>query len=446
MINKLSFPLKSSRIVNLKDPKASVIPVLDQWVNEGNTVRKALLRSLVNLMKGFNRFNHALQISQWMADRPNLTLSPSDVVVRLELVHRIYGSAHAEKYFEKLPDKFKCREVYCALLSGYVQESSVRKAEAIMEEMRAKGMANSCFPYNLLINLYPKNGDYEKINMLIQEMETNGVVRGAYTMSNLMAAYVAASNISGMERILNQIEKDPQLGNDWRVYSVAASGYLKFGLIEKALTMLRKLEDVMPLEKKTSAFDILVTLYGKTGKRDELYLVWNTYKPLIELKETSVMTMISSLSKLDDIKGAEKIFREWESQCMMYDFRVLNTLLFAYCRKGLLKKAEAAVEKAAKDRTPCASSWGILAMGYIEHNQMYKAVEMLKKALSISGQGWRPNSMTLTACLNFLEKQGDVEGVEEVTKLLKSLEPLNEVTKELGNFDEGYNIWINEDV
>ncbi|KAJ9170962.1 hypothetical protein P3X46_019020 [Hevea brasiliensis] len=412
------------RIERVRDPKASVAPVLEKWVSEGNTVQKEQLQFLVRRMKCYRRFNHALEISHWMTDRRYLPLSPIDTAVRLDLINRIYGSVHAETYFKKLSDKLKTYHVYGALLIGYVQENYVQKAEAIMQEMREKGMATSSFPYNILINLYAKTGDLKKIDILVQQMETSGIPQDKYTMRNLMATCVAVSDISEMERILNQIEENPRLGLDWEVYSIAASGYLKFGSIDKALTKLRKMEGMMMTSKrKTVVFNFLLTQYAETGKKDELYRVWKTYKPLIESRDTAFGCMIASLSKLDDIEGAEKIFEEWESQCTVYNFRMLNSLLIAYCKKGLFEKAEAAVEKAAEGRTPYASTWSVLAMGYKEYNQMSKAVEMLKRAL-ISRNGWKPNPTTLTACLNYLEAQGDAEGMEEIIKSLKRSELL----------------------
>ncbi|KAL6286578.1 hypothetical protein ACE6H2_010968 [Prunus campanulata] len=52
---------------------------------------------------------------------------------------------------------------------------------------------------------------------------------------------------------------------------------------------------------------------------------------------------------------------------------------------------------------------------------MPKAIETLKKALSVDRRGWVPYSSTLTACLDYLEGQGDVEGIEEIISLLKNL-------------------------
>ncbi|XP_065873311.1 pentatricopeptide repeat-containing protein At5g14770, mitochondrial-like isoform X2 [Euphorbia lathyris] len=424
------FPVACSglwkRIKNVKDPKALVEPVLDQWISEGNTVKRPLLRSLIWLLQGHRRYDHATEISNWMNARPNFTLSPNDAAARLGLIRRTCGLEHAETYFNTLSFDLRTYGVYSALLSCYVQENSVQKAEEIMQEMREKGMAASPFPYTLLINLYYRNGNFDKINLLIHEMERNGISPDKYTMSSLMGAYAAASDITGMENILNQINNDPQLVEGWITYAKAANGYLKVGLTEPALMMLRKIEKIMPFGRSTKAFHGLLTQYAKTGRKDELYRVWNKYKQLVELNDETFCCMISSLLKLEDIEGAEQIFEEWQLQSTGYDFHVLNKLLVAYCKKGLLEKAEAAVGKAAERRTPHASTWSVLARGYVEQNQIPKAVEMFNREISVSEKGWRPDPIVLKACLDYLEAQGDAEGMEELIMSLKRLEPLTE--------------------
>lgn len=360
-----------------------------------------------------------------MTDRRYFTLSPIDVALRLELIHRVRGLEHAENYFNNISSNLKLVNAYGALLSGYVREKSVEKAESIMQKMKEMEMAVSSFPYNMMINLYTQTGEYDKIDMLMQEMERKGIPQDKYTMLNRMAAYIAASDISGMERILKRIEEDRHFSVNWKVCSMAASGYLKVGMIEKALAMLKKMEGNIPLQGRKSAFDFLLTLYTNTGHKEELYRVWNTYKPSTKQIDGSYACMISSLAKLNDLEGAERIFEDWEAQCTVYDFRVLNSLLSAYCRKGLFNKAESVLKKNMEARTPYASTWNVLALGYMEHENMPKAIEMLKKALLVGRQGWRPNPIILSACLNYLEEQGDVEGMEEFLRLLKNLVPLS---------------------
>lgn len=235
-----------------------------------------------------------------------------------------------------------------------------------------------------------------------------------------MVAYVAASDISAMEKFLNRMEEDPHISVDWNIYSVAASGYLKVGLIDKALEMLKKIESNRPHLERFSAFKYLLSLYARTSHKQELYRVWNLYKPSYECPE-AYSCMITCLTKLDDIEGAEKIFQEWECECTMYDFRVLNRLLSAYCKRCLFDKAESLVNKVIEERMPYASTWNILAKGYVEDKQMPKAVEMLKKAISVGRKGWRPNSIILDACIEYLEGQGNLEEIEEIARLCKNL-------------------------
>lgn len=358
-----------------------------------------------------------------MTDRRYLSLSSSDIALRLDLIHRVHGIEEAENYFNNVSNYLKTYNVYGALLSCYAQGKYVEKAEATMQKMRELDLATSSFPYNMLIKLYTETGDFDKIKNIVQEMDQKGIPQDKYTIKNQMAAHIATSDISGMERALNLA------GNrffvDWKLYSMMASGYLKLGSIEKALAMLKKMEGMIPYQKTNLAFEVLITLYASTGKKDELYRVWNTYKPSEEQINGPCASMITSLMKLDDLEGAEKVFEEWESRCTTYDFRVLNRLLVAYCRNSLFEKAEASANKAAHGRTPYASTWNILAVGYREHNQMPKAVEMLKKAISVGRQGWWPQPITLDACLDYLERQGDVSEMEDMIGLLKKLGPLN---------------------
>ena len=356
-----------------------------------------------------------------MTDCRYLPLTPSDVAIRLDLISMVHGQEQAESYFNNIPKVLKNHSAYGALLSSYVREKSVEKAEATMQKMREMGFVTSSFPYNMLINLYSQTENYDKIEPLIQEMERKSIPCDKFTVRNLMAAYVAASDICAVEKLLNRMDEDLHISVDWNTYSVAANGYLKVGLIDKALEMIKKIENNTQISERPTAFKHLLSLYGRTGHKEELYRVWNLYKPTFEHTQ-AYSCMIASLRKLDDIEGAEKIFQEWESKCTVYDFRILNRLLSAYCEKRVFDKAESLVSKAIEGRTAYPTTWSILAEGYMEDKQMPKAVEMLKKAISAGRKGWKPNPIILEACMEYLEGQGESEEIEEIVKLCKELE------------------------
>lgn len=408
-----------NRVRAQKDPRVSVIPILEQWVGEGEPVYKPQLQFLIREIKGFKRFHQALEISKWMTDRRYFSLSPSDVAIELELISRVHGLKHAETYFNSISTKLKSANSYGALLNVYVREKCVAKAEATIQKMKEMGWATTSFPYNVLINLYSQIGEHDKIDLVMQEIDALGIPHDKFTLRNLMNAHVQASDILKMEKILQQVENDLDYLIDWKLYSLAANGYLKVGSTEKALSMLKKMEEKLPTGKIDKALEHLITLYAKTGNKSEVYRVWELYNHSTEVSSALYSTMITSLAKMDDVEGAQKIFQEWESRCRNYDFRVLNQLLGAYGKKGLLDRAVTVVKKASEGRTPYASTWNILAEGYVEHKQMDKAVQMFKKALSVGRHGWTPSSIILDACLEYLEGQGDAAGMEEMIVLLK---------------------------
>ncbi|KAE8652713.1 hypothetical protein Csa_013388 [Cucumis sativus] len=101
--------------------------------------------------------------------------------------------------------------------------------------------------------------------------------------------------------------------------------------------MLKKSEGLLAnVKKKGFAFNVYLKLYARNGKKDEIHLIWNLYKKE-KIFNKGFISMITSLFVLDDIKGAERIYKEWETQKLSYDLRIPNLLVDAYCRAGLME-------------------------------------------------------------------------------------------------------------
>lgn len=410
------------RISPIGDQNVSVIPVLDGWINEGNAVNKYQLQSLVKEFRRYRRFRHALEISEWMADL--FTLRPADIAVQLDLVCKVRGLEHAEKYFNNVPKYAKTFQTYGALINCYAQTKSVEKAENLLQEMKELRFVTTLV-YNVVLNLYCQIGQHEKLDPLMEEMEEEGIPPDIFTFSIRMNAYLAFSDIEGMENILKKMEDNPRIVMKWDAYSIAANGYIKAGLPVKALLTLKKSEALVTQEDRV-AFDFLLTMYASIGQLDDVYRIWIRSQKLSKKGHNqSYISMIKSLVRLEDIEGAEKIVEEWESKCSSYDFRVPNQLIVAYCKRGLFDYARSFISKAMeKGKTPYPSTWECMATGYVMHNQVSEAVDMMRKALSASHNGWKPNPATLSACLKFFEVQGDVEGAEDFVRLLRRKIPL----------------------
>ncbi|KAI3456268.1 hypothetical protein Pfo_012931 [Paulownia fortunei] len=400
-----------SKISPLGDPNLSVVPVLDQWIGQGNFTYKGELQRVINELMTHRRFKHALEVSLWMTNKRHFPVAPFDVAVRLKLIFKIFGLEQVENYFDKIPENLKTYSVYLALLNCYAIAKSVDKAESIMQKVRDLGYASKPIWYNLMMNLYYQLGNREKLGDLLIEMEAKGISYDQFTLSVCLSACAMASDAVGMDKILRIMESDPLVVVHWRTCVIAAKGYLKMGLIDKVLVILNKLEKQLTTSKKNDIlFVFLFTLYAEAGKKDELYRIWNLYKQNGKVVNKVYISMMRSLMKFDDIEGTEKIFEEWKSSGLFFDFRIPNFLIDAYCTDGHLEKAEALITKGiSKGGDPLVTTWCHLAGGYLKKNQVPKAVEALKKAISDS----------LTTCLEYLENGDCIEKAEELIKFIR---------------------------
>ncbi|KAF5726386.1 pentatricopeptide repeat-containing protein [Tripterygium wilfordii] len=409
--------------------RAPIGAVLDQWLEEGKEVTQSQLQSFIKMLRKKRGFKHALEISNWMSDQRNCVLSIADVSVRLELISRVHSLEQAEKYFDSIPESMRIFPVYCSLLNCYAYTMSLEKAEATMKKMKELKFRNSSFPYNVMLNLYSRLGNHEKLDILMQEMKELGIMWDKFTYKIRLTAYVASSDVEQMEKLLIKMEADPLISMDWSSYSVVANGFLKSHLNEKALTILKRAEQLIYGESRRLAYENILTLYATCGVKDEVYRIWNLYKNIGKVSNSGYLSMLSSLVKLDDIDGAERLLEEWESGATIFDARIRNLMIRAYCKKGLLEKAVAYVERLMDSgKEPHASTWGSLATGYWINGQTSKAAETMKKAFMARRPGWKPCEYTLAACLKYMKGQGEEE---EALEILRSLEKGGHISSQI---------------
>ena len=364
----------------------------------------------------------------WMTDKRYFDVSIGDVAIRLDLIAKVHGIEEAEKYFNNIPMKLRGIEVYCALLNcyAYVHVKDVEKAEAVMQKIRDLGFDRTLLAFNVLLNLYYQTGNHEKLDALMHEMEEKGIKFDSFTYGIRLSAYAATSDVEGIDKVLQKMESNPESVLNWTIYAVAANGYKKAGIEEKALEMLKKAEGLVNSTRRSKAFEFLLTQYASIGKKDEVIRLWELYKKKEKIYNRGYISVLTSLLRLDDIESAEEIFEDWETRELTYDIRIPNFLIGYYCRKGLLEKAETLVNLVIlKGEKPDAKSYNHLATGYILINQLEKAVEAMNEAISACRPRWKPRQENFAACLEYLKGKGDVEGAVEFLELLRNKEVIS---------------------
>ncbi|KAA3462560.1 pentatricopeptide repeat-containing protein mitochondrial-like [Gossypium australe] len=337
-------------------------------------------------------------------------ISVGDMAVRLDLISKVHGVEQAEKYFDSIPDTMRTFQVYGALLNCYAHHKCLEKTEATFKLCGNRGLLRNAISYNVMLNLYSRLGKHDKLDVLMQEMKEKGIKHDAFTNNIRLNAYASSSDIDGMQKFLTTIENDVEVSLDWHAYVAAASAYLKARATSYSGI-------------KKACFEIFLTLYTNLGRKDDVYRIWRLYGNLGKFCNSGYLCRISSLVKLDDLDGAERILAEWESGYSYYDPWIPDVMISAYCRKGFIKKAE-------------AHTVSLIERGVIKEPDAF-ILNSLATGYQMDGSGWKPNLCTLATCLKFLEGEDNLEAAKELLQLLQVRGHLSNDLKNIldGNVD-----------
>ncbi|PON44877.1 Pentatricopeptide repeat [Parasponia andersonii] len=404
--------------------EVSVRQQLNQFLKSRKRVYKWEVDDTLKKLRERNLYCSALKLSETMAKR-GMNKTVSDQAIHLDLIAKTRGIPAAENYFVNLPESSKNHLCYGALLNCYCKELMTEEAEALMEKMKELNLPLSSMPYNSLMTLYEKIGQPEKIPAIIQEMKASNIVLDSFSYNVWMRALAAVNDISGVERVVDEIKRDGRVVTDWTTYSNLASIYVDARLFEKAESALKELEK-RNAQRDHSAFQFLITLYGRIGNLLEVYRIWRSLRLAFpKTPNVSYLNMIQVLVNLKDLPGAEKCFREWESRCSTYDIRVANTLIGAYAKDGLLEKAEELKEHARRRGAKLnVKTWEIFLDYYLRNGDFKSAVDCVANAISTGrgdGEKWIPPTDVVGSLMQNFEQEKDVDGAEGFLELLKKV-------------------------
>ncbi|KAM7278448.1 hypothetical protein ACFE04_005582 [Oxalis oulophora] len=410
-----------SRISPLGDPQANLVPVLDKWVEQGKSVNQAEVRHIIRDLRSHKRFNHALQVSEWISGKGLYPMSAGEHAVQLDLIGKVRGSEYAETYFNNLSDEDKINKTYGALLNCYVREGLVDKSLSTLQKIKEMGLSSNALNYNDLMCLYTNTGQLEKISDVILEMKDNGVAPDNISYRICLNSYMTRSDVKGMEKVLEEMQSQSHITMDWPTYSLVANLYIKEGMKHEALIYLKKCEEIVG--KDAIGYNHLISHYASLGNKGEILRLWGVQKEKCKRQiNRDYITALGSLVKIGEFEESEKLVKKWESCCKTYDFRVPNTLLIGYVKKGLVEKAEAMLHGVIeKGQIPTPNSWSIVAAGYKGKDNMEMAFECFKNALIVQSEnkGWRPKPELVSSILKWLADNGNLEEVEAFVILLK---------------------------
>ncbi|KAJ3698944.1 hypothetical protein LUZ61_002649 [Rhynchospora tenuis] len=405
------------RLLDLTYDKRSAVVVLTQWSKEGKRVQKYQLNRVVRELRKYKRYKHALEICEWMTVQPDVKLVQGDYAVHLDLVAKIRGLASAEKFFEDMPERMKGPFTCTALLHTYVQFQLQEKAEALMKEMLHNGFVTCPIPFNHMLTLYLSTGDFDKVPKLVNNMRRY-VLPDVITYNLWLTSCSRKDDYKGAEKAYLEMKQDRIIPH-WYTFSLLASMYIKLGNESKGREALVEMEKQC-CRKQRVAYRSLISLYASLLDRENVDRIWSQMRSLYrKLSDEEYKCMLTSLTKLGDIKDAERLYIEWELVSGTHDSAVMNNILSSYINNGMIINAEKFIEHILQQAImPRYGTWELLCKGYLNKKNILKVLEYFKKALS-SVKKWDPNVKLVQQIYALIEEIGDIEACEEVLLILR---------------------------
>ncbi|KAL6981354.1 hypothetical protein U1Q18_022983 [Sarracenia purpurea var. burkii] len=412
------------RISLMENPDMGAASVLNQCEKEGKRFNKWELCRVVKELRNFRRFKLALEVYEWMNNRAErFRMSTSDTAIQLDLISKVHGILNAEDYFLKLPDALKDKRTYGALLNAYVQTKSREKAESLIEKMKVRGYAMHPLPFNVMMTLYMNLKEYDKVDFVASEMREKNIPLDIYTYNIWLSSCGARGSLEKMEEVLEQMKLENTVNPNWTTFSTMATMYIKLGQFEKAEDCLKKVESRITGRDRIP-YHYVISLYGSIGKKEEVYRVWNIYKSIFpHIPNLAYHSVISSLVRIGDIKGAENLYEEWLSVKSTYDPRIVNLLMGWYVRNGFPEKAEALFDQMVEVGGKANSiTWEILAEVHTRERRISEALSCLKEAISVVGsKNWKPKPVNVSSILKICEQDDDMASKDVLVGLMRQM-------------------------
>ncbi|KAK1378757.1 Pentatricopeptide repeat-containing protein [Heracleum sosnowskyi] len=382
-----------TKISPLGDPNLDLTPELDNWIQKGNKLRFAELQRIILDFRRRKRYSQALQVSEWMNTRHVCVFTPTEHAIHLDLIGKVHGFLNAERYFMSLNEQDKIDKTYGALLHCYVRQRQTDKALSHLQKMKELGVALSPLAYNDIMSLYSSAGQHEKTYEVLTDMKKDGITPDIFSYKICINSYGVVSNYEGMERILKEMESHPHIVMDWIAYATVGNHFITAGRKDKANIALHKAEAFLD-SKNGIGHNHLITLHARLGNTSDVFRMW------------------------DLMKSACK-------RCINKDYIVMLDTL---SKLGLYDKARGMLEKLVdKQRTTTPASWERVAVGFVENDEMEKALYCFKAAISLHTESkrWKPNHKSITILMNSLGEKGSAEDVESFVASLGNVVPVD---------------------
>ncbi|CAM8954527.1 unnamed protein product [Rhodiola kirilowii] len=389
-------------------PGLSIESVLDKYVKDGKEINSSEIAVAMQKLRQRRMFARAMLLSKWLERSKIVEFGEREYASRLDFEIKLNGLYKGELYINSIPESFRGEIVYRTLLAGSVSLNDVKKAEQIFNKMRDLGFPLTAFSCNQLLILYVRRGR-EKIADVLLLMEKENVKPNQLTYKLLIDTKGHSGDIKGMEQILESM-KSEGMEPDLVSLSTVAKHYIKGGLKDKALTVLKQMEGA-DLKDNRPACAFLLPLYASIGEANEVKRIWEVCGPNPWVKE--YLSAIEAWGRLKNVDEAERVFEKMMQDSKKNSSIQYTAMLNVYAHNKMLAKGKELVKRMGDNgcvATPY--TWDVMVKLYVDSGEVEKADLILQKA--IEKRKFKPTISTYFYIMEHYAKRGDIHNTEKI--------------------------------
>lgn len=386
----------------------SMKEVCEKWVEEGNEMTQTEISLTMLELRKRRMFLKALQLSEWLEKSKHLDFLEVNYASRVDLLARVRGLLHAERYVEQIPESFRGELVYRTLLANCVAATDAKKSEEVFAKIKNLGLPVTLFSCNQMLLLYKRSGN-EKIADVLLFMQKENIKPSVFTYQILIDIKGKSNDISGMEQILETMKAEGVKPDNHMLVSLARY-YTAVGLKDKAHTMLKEVEGD-DINENLGICRLLLPIYASLGREDEVGRIWKACESRPGWEDC--MAAIEAWGQLKKIENAEAAFDIMVKNLKKKSVKHFTALLKVYANNQMFAKAKNLVKQMeASGCSPDSLTWDALVMLYIGTGEVEKADNILEKAAQ--QRRGRPLYNSYIAIMDQYAKRGDTHNAERL--------------------------------
>ncbi|POO02732.1 DYW domain containing protein [Trema orientale] len=315
----------------------------------------------------------------------------------------------AQKMFDEMPDKDLCS--WNTMISGYAKVGQVDEARRLFDEMPERDN----FSWSAMISGYVRQDRPREALDLYRMMQKSQTFKSnKFTLSSALAASAAVPCLRTGKEIHGYIMRTG-LDSDEVVWSALMDMYGKCGSIEEARRVFEKMGN-----RDVVSWTAMIDRYFEDGRREEGFSLFS------ELMSSGIrpneFTYAGVLNACAD-HAAEDLGKQVHGYMTRLGFDpfsfAASALVHMYSKCGNIETAKRVFKGMPK---PDLVSWTSLIVGYAQHGQPNKALQIFELLLK---SGIKPDHVTFVGVLSACTHAGIVDKGLEYFHSIKSKHKLN---------------------